>query len=151
MAIVCVDFDGTCVTHEFPRVGRFIGAQRVLKRLVDEGHQLILWTMRSDVEEPSSQDTDIHAEGGDYLTQAVKWFERFEIPLLGINSNPEQGSWTHSPKAYAHLYIDDAALGIPLVYGYTERPYVNWNAVEDMLESMGYLRNTKLDTPPING
>jgi len=143
MAIVCVDFDGTCVTHEFPRIGRFIGAQRVLRRLVEEGHKLILWTMRSDVVEPSSPDPNIHADGGDYLTQAVKWFERFEIPLWGINSNPEQSSWTHSPKAYAYLYIDDAALGIPLKYGLTERPYVDWGAVEDMLESIGYLSNTK--------
>ena len=46
-----IDFDGTCVTHEFPNVGKSIGAEKVLKRLVDNGHQLILFTMRSDREE----------------------------------------------------------------------------------------------------
>ena len=28
-----LDFDGTCVTHAFPEVGKNIGAQRVLKKL----------------------------------------------------------------------------------------------------------------------
>lgn len=32
--IIAVDFDGTCVTHEFPRVGKDIGAVPVLKELV---------------------------------------------------------------------------------------------------------------------
>lgn len=29
--IIAVDFDGTCVTHEFPYVGKEIGAAEVLK------------------------------------------------------------------------------------------------------------------------
>lgn len=36
--IIAVDFDGTCVTHEFPRVGEEIGAAEVLKELTDKGH-----------------------------------------------------------------------------------------------------------------
>ena len=43
-----IDFDGTCVTHDFPNVGKSIGAEKVLKRLTDNGHQLILFTMRGD-------------------------------------------------------------------------------------------------------
>ena len=45
--IIVVDFDGTCVTHEFPEVGRDIGAVSVLKELVEKGHKIILYTMRS--------------------------------------------------------------------------------------------------------
>ena len=45
--IIAVDFDGTCVTHEFPEVGRDIGAVPVLKELVEKGHKIILYTMRS--------------------------------------------------------------------------------------------------------
>lgn len=116
--IIAVDFDGTCVTHEYPKVGRFIGAEPVLKELVDAGHKLILWTMRSD--EP--------------LFDAVQWFAEREIPLFGVNSNPEQSTWTKSPKAYAQLYIDDAALGIPLCEGLNgERPFVNWEKVRELL------------------
>jgi len=140
--IIAIDFDGTVVTHEFPRVGRDIGAAPVLKRLVAAGHKLILWTMRSDVEEPRSDHPDIHAVGGKYLTDAVEWFAKNEIPLWGINTNPEQHTWTHSPKAYAQLYIDDAALGCPLITPKVERPYVNWGAIEQLLEGRNYLPRT---------
>jgi hypothetical protein len=40
-----IDFDGTCVTHDFP-IGTDIGST-VLKKLVANGHKLI-FTMRSD-------------------------------------------------------------------------------------------------------
>ena len=45
---IAIDFDGTCVTHEYPNVGRDIGAAPVLRKLVENGHKLILWTMRDD-------------------------------------------------------------------------------------------------------
>ncbi len=44
--IIAIDFDGTCVTHEYPDVRRSIGAVSVLKKIIDNGHQLILYTMR---------------------------------------------------------------------------------------------------------
>ena len=34
--IIAVDFDVTCVTHEFPKVGKDIGAVPVLKELIGE-------------------------------------------------------------------------------------------------------------------
>ena len=138
--IIAVDFDGTCVTHEFPKVGIDIGAQEVLRRLVANGHQLILWTMRSDVENPKSSDGTIIAEGGKYLTDAVEWFAKNEIPLWGIQANPEQHTWTHSPKAYAQMYIDDAALGCPLIYtNEIERPFVDWHKVGKILQDQGLI------------
>ena len=45
---IAIDFDGTCVTHEYPNIGKDIGAIPVLKQLVKDGHKLILYTMRSD-------------------------------------------------------------------------------------------------------
>ena len=44
---IAVDFDGTCVTHEYPNIGKDIGAVPVLKKLTDSGHKIILNTMRS--------------------------------------------------------------------------------------------------------
>lgn len=116
--IIAVDFDGTCVTHDYPEVGKDIGAQAVLRKLANAGHQLILWTMRS----------------GEHLQAAVAWFQVNDIPLYGVNENPTQKTWTQSPKAYAQLYIDDAALGIPLIRQNTKRLFVNWPAVEEMLK-----------------
>lgn len=115
---LCVDFDGTCVTHDYPRVGKDIGAVPVLKRLVKEGHQLILWTMRS----------------GKELNDAIKWFKDNDIELYGIQENPTQKSWTSSPKAYAQIYIDDAALGAPLLMdpSLSNREFINWKSVEQI-------------------
>lgn len=129
--IIAVDFDGTCVTHEYPRIGRYIGAEPVLRELVAQGHKLILWTMRSE----------------DYLAQAVYWFAERDIPLFGVNRNPEQGRWTTSNKAYAQLYIDDAALGIPLMNGFVdERQFVDWNAVRAQLVERGVIQES-ITTP----
>ena len=36
-----IDFDGTCVTHEFPNIGKDIGAVPVLRDIVAAGHKLI--------------------------------------------------------------------------------------------------------------
>lgn len=122
-----IDFDGTCVKHRYPAVGEDVpGAVSVLKKLVASGHQLILFTMRSDMKRGKF--------GGDAgLTAAIKWFNDRDIPLYGIQANPTQKAWTTSPKAYAHVYIDDAALGAPLVYPEGERPYINWIKVEEWL------------------
>jgi len=115
---IVVDFDGTVVTHDYPRVGKDIGAVPVLKKLVENRHQLILFTMRS----------------GKELEDAVKWFADNEIPLFGIQTNPTQHEWTDSPKAYGQLIIDDAALGCPLMFtDLSNRSYVNWGIVEEYL------------------
>jgi len=138
---ICLDFDGTCVTHEFPKVGNDIGAVPVLKALVKKGHRLILFTMRSDIEHPVATSEEILPVGGRYLTDAVNWFEQNDIPLYGIQSNPTQKSWTHSPKAYGQMYIDDAALGCPLAFDIkmSSRPFVFWYAVEEELKERGIL------------
>lgn len=120
--LIAIDFDGTCVTHEYPKIGRDIGAVPVLKELVAKGHQLALWTMRS----------------GKYLQDAIDWFNQNKIPLAFANSNPEQKEWTDSPKFYAHLYIDDAALGAPLT-GTGERPYYDWYAGRELLVDLEIL------------
>jgi len=133
-----IDFDGTVTTHAFPKVGKSIGAQFVLKRLVANGHKLILFTMRSDKNGTmSTADPGIIAIPGQYLTDAINWFKENHIPLHGIQSNPDQKTWTDSPKSYADLMIDDSALGCPLKYDskLSSRPFVDWGKVEEWLEA----------------
>ena len=132
--IIAIDFDGTCVTHDYPNVGKNIGSIPVLKALVDKGHQLILFTMRSEKGVKSGKFTS-------GLKDAVKWFKNNDIPLYGVQYNPTQKEWTSSNKCYAQLYIDDAALGCPLKYDkkYAERPFVDWSVVRDMLKWNGLL------------
>ncbi len=139
---IVVDFDGTVVTHEFPGVGADIGAEPVLKEIVKNGHNLILFTMRSDVVNPQSDDPEIELASGMHLTNAINWFKQRDIPLYGIQKNPTQHTWTSSPKAYGQVIIDDAALGCPLLYpsdGIT-RPFVNWHMVRAMLLTNGIIK-----------
>ena len=36
--IIAIDFDGTCVTHDYTRIGKDFGAVPVLKKIVENGH-----------------------------------------------------------------------------------------------------------------
>lgn len=121
---IVIDFDGTVVTHIFPNIDpEDIGSEIVLKELVNHGHRLILFTMRSDNEK------------GKFLLEAMDWFADREIPLYGIQKNPTQEEWTSSPKAYGQLIIDDAALGAPLMFNaaISNRPFVDWEKVYYLL------------------
>jgi hypothetical protein len=126
--IIAIDFDGTCVTHEYPLRGKNIGAEEVLKKLQNNGHKLILWTMRDK----------------EFLIDAESWFYENGLELYGIQRNPTQDQWTSSPKAYAQLYIDDAALGCPLLYPVVGRPHVDWQEVEKLLKQNGIIDDNKL-------
>ena len=87
--VIGLDFDGTCVQHEFPIVGKDIGAIPVVKRLIKEFDvKIVLNTMRD----------------GKYLEDAVDWFKKNSIPLYGINVNPEQLKWTKVQK-FMQIYI----------------------------------------------
>jgi hypothetical protein len=123
---ISLDFDGTVVTHDYPRVGKDIGAVPVLEQIIDSGHKIILFTMRG---------------YDNYLQDAVDWFEKNNIPLYGINTNPTQHTWTTSPKALADLQIDDAGLNCPLKYDpeLSKRPFVDWNIVEQLLKLKGII------------
>lgn len=137
-----IDFDGTCVSHEFPLVGKSIGAEKVLRKLTDKGHKLILFTMRSDRKKAKdTRDNTIQNVTGDFLTEAVNWFKKNDIPLYGIQTNPTQHNWTTSPKSYAEMIIDDSALGCPLTFdgAISKKPFVDWIAVEMYLVNMGIL------------
>ncbi len=125
-----VDFDGTCVTHDFPKIGKDIGSVETLKKLVAAGHRIILFTMRS--HKPFINQNGLEQ---DTLQEAIDWFNRNNIPLYGIQTNPTQHTWTQSPKSYAQLMIDDSALGCPLKYDKTisNRPFVDWLKVEELL------------------
>ena len=123
--VIAVDFDGTCVEHNYPAIGMDVeGAVDVLRTLNKHGHRIILNTMRS----------------GQRLETAVRWFRDRKIELWAVNRNPEQECWTSSPKVYADIYIDDSALGCPLIFlEGVRRPVVNWSKVRQLLESDGMI------------
>ena len=127
---IIIDFDGTCVTHDYPRIGKEIGAVPVLKALVSNGHRLILSTMRN-----NGMTSTMTGHEFDGLAEAVEWFKINDIPLYGVQTNPTQYHWTNSPKAYGQLLIDDIGLGVPTKFDKTmsDRKYVDWVRVKQWL------------------
>ena len=117
--VICIDFDGTCVTNEYPNIGKALpNCVEVLKKLNEKGVDLILLTQRA----------------GKELIDAVEWFREKNIKLYSVNDNPSQNEWSQSRKVYANLYIDDRAIGCPLASG-----TVDWGEVEKILREMGIL------------
>ena len=128
--VIGVDFDGTIVTNQYPWVGRPVPmAKEVINMLNENGHRCFLFTMR-DVEE---------------LNDAIDYCESEGIPMVGYNKSPDQ--FSTSPKQYASLYIDDAAVGCPLYHktGTLSRPYVNWYEVALRLHTCGLLTDSQLE------
>lgn len=97
--IIAVDFDGTIVEHKYPAIGREIPfAIETLKRLHDERHKLILWSVRE----------------GKLLEEAVNFCKERGLEFYAVNTNypEEKGNHQHfSRKLKADLFIDDRNLG----------------------------------------
>lgn len=127
-----LDFNGTCLTYNFPEgVGHDIGAVPVLRRIIEAGHSIVLMTGadRKPMEEKQLR----------CYQQSVEWFEKNGIPIVGINENP---NLDYQPKKLCcDLYIDDHCLGIPMTanYALSDRPFVDWPRVEILLEELGII------------
>ena len=111
--VIAVDFDGTIVTHEYPKIGKERPfAIQTLKRIQEEGeHQIILWTVRE----------------GALLKEAVDFCHERGLDFYAVNSNyPEEAPEHNAPrKLVADLWIDDRNLGgIP-----------DWGVIYQMIKS----------------
>jgi len=97
--IIAVDFDGTIVTHEYPKIGRELPfAIDSLKRLQQSPeYQLILWTVREGTE----------------LEEAIEYCRKRGLVFYAVNSNyPEEEAKHKEPrKLKADLFLDDRNLG----------------------------------------
>ena len=97
---IAVDFDGTIVTHEYPQIGKEIPfAIQTLKMLQQDGHKLILWSVRKDK----------------LLEDAVQWCRERGLEFYAVNKEyPEeemQNNNYYSRKLKVDLWIDDRNVG----------------------------------------
>lgn len=95
---IAVDFDGTIVEHEYPKIGKDkLFAIETLKELQKHGALLILWTFRS----------------GPELDNAVDYCRAKGVEFYAVNKNyPEEiFDDTISRKINADVYIDDKNVG----------------------------------------
>lgn len=109
--LIAVDFDGTIVEHKYPAIGREIPfATDTLKHLIQDGHRLILWTIRH----------------GRTLQEAIDWCKERGVEFYAVNSDyAEQDveKEERSPKVKCDLYIDDRNVGgLP-----------DWGTIYDMI------------------
>lgn len=97
--IIAVDFDGTIVEHRYPAIGKERPFATVtLRRLAEEGHRLILWSVRE----------------GELLDEAVAWCKERGVTFYAVNRDfeEEDGSGRDfSRKIKADLFIDDRNIG----------------------------------------
>ena len=98
--VIAVDFDGTIVEHEYPKIGREIPfATETLRMLIRDRHKLILWSVRE----------------GHLLKEAVDWCKERGVEFYAVNRDyPEETVENNnhfSRKLKADYFIDDRNLG----------------------------------------
>lgn len=123
---IAIDFDGTMVTHEYPQIGTEIdGAVENIKKLLMDGHRLILWTVRE----------------RELLDEALAWCEERGLVFYSVNSNfPEETleEKHFSRKLQADIFIDDRSLG--------KLPH--WDTIYQMISSGRPFQPTMM-VPPV--
>lgn len=97
--IIAVDFDGTLCEDKFPEIGKPIICHiRMVKRLQQKGHEIILWTSRN----------------GKMLEEAVAWCAGYGLHFDAVNENlPDvKEKWGgDTRKVFADYYFDDKNIG----------------------------------------
>ena len=97
--IIAVDFDGTIVEHRYPKIGKEIPfAIDTLKKLQQERHRLILWSVRE----------------GRLLDEAVEYCRERGLEFYAVNKDYAEENEQHqhySRKLKADVFIDDRNVG----------------------------------------
>lgn len=128
---IAVDFDGTIVENRYPAIGKERPfATTTLRRLIDEGHRLILWTVRE----------------GRTLEEAVAWCNERNIHFYAVNRDFEEEDGTgrhYSRKIKADLFIDDRNIGGIPDWGTIYNLVHNGKTLEQFLCEQGLVEKKK--------
>jgi len=146
---IFLEFDGTMVEHIYPPMGRVVPhAVRVVRRLQDAGHMIILNTYRADINREA-------------LDQAISWLNdtwrvgKVELlPLKAIMaSKVHPAPFFQNDELQIHqdrtvggvIYLDDIAFGTPLIPAVMSTGrMVNWLEVEKILEANHIFEPTEI-------
>lgn len=109
---IAVDFDGTIVEHKYPEIGKELPfAIDTLKKLAENGHKLVLWTVRE----------------GKLLDEAVEYCKSRGLNFYAVNAELPNANYDDKGprKIRVDLYIDDRNLGgVP-----------DWSTIYEMISS----------------
>ena len=125
---IILDFDGTVVEHEYPRIGAYNhGCFEVLKKLQDTGHEIILNTYRIDCNDGT-------------FDKAIDYLNYYPKNLKPISKwtkakvQPPDWNWEYF-KSHKTIYIDDISKGVPLrnAIGVSDK-MVDWYEVDRQMQ-----------------
>ncbi len=122
--VIAIDFDGTIVEHDYPRIGKeMLFAFATIKELHKKGHKLILNTYRT----------------GSLLEEAVEYCKKNGVEFFAVNKNyPEEEVNEKTPrKLDVDVFIDDRNIG----------GFMGWSSVWQTLHPEGGEFNHILKNP----
>lgn len=125
--VIAVDFDGTIVEHEYPKIGdEIIFATDTLKQLIKDGHRVILWSVRE----------------GKLLQDAVDWCHERGVDFYAVNKdypeeNGRKSNESFSRKIKADIFIDDRNLGGLPDWGQIYQMITNHETWQDRIKEAG--------------
>lgn len=119
---IAIDFDGTIVEHRYPEIGRERPfAIETLKRLINDRHRLILWSVRE----------------GKLLDDAVEWCRERGVEFYAVNRDFPEDSTESNPqfsrKLKVDLFIDDRNVGGIPDWGVIYRMITEKKSMEQIL------------------
>ena len=118
---IAVDFDGTIVEHKYPQIGKEqLFAFETIRALIEQKHQLILWTYRA----------------GKELDEAIEYCRENGVEFFAVNKNyPEEHyDGSISRKIDADVYIDDRNVG----------GFLGWSTIWQILNPSGNTTNKEM-------
>ncbi len=135
--LIAVDFDGTIVTHKYPAIGEEIPfAIDTLKMLRQDGHKLILWSVRE----------------GQLLDEAVKYCKDRGLEFYAINRDYPEETTDNNPhfsrKLKVDVFIDDRNLGGLPDWGVIYQMIKNHDTWQDVIEQTLAQSDISHTTPP---
>ena len=111
--IIAIDFDGTIVDNDFPKIGNLKpGAKETINSWYEKGHKIIIWSCRSEDDTINAAEDFLKENGIKYHT-------------FNDNVYRDDGFEPH-PKVFANLYIDDRG------FRFTDEKY-NWSYLQDKI------------------
>jgi predicted mannosyl-3-phosphoglycerate phosphatase (HAD superfamily) len=123
--IIQLDFDGTVVEHEYPKIGREnFGSMEIIKKLQEAGHKIILNTYRADCQNGTL----------DKALNFLNYHHRVNLDLIAeYNDNkilPGAWNWEQMMQTQT-IWIDDMAPQIPLKSSnFGNRKMVDWDRLD---------------------
>lgn len=132
--IIYLDFDGTVVEHAYPDIGATNpGSLRVIRKLQDAGHKIILNTYRADLADNTLESAMEFLNNPDNELLPI-----LEFTMLKIH--PAAWNWEKTLKD-SILFIDDISEGTPMIRNIS-LPYgmmVDWTVLEEWFTNEGVI------------